>query len=255
MKKVILIGKMNDMMKDLNAFLGKFFRLQLCTENTQNALGMIKVVEPDLILISLVGRFDIDNVLFERISRDFPDIPVITIGTENEKKEFLGFYNGGQFENLIRPIDNSDVFSAICNRLSLSENRVLEEAVQSEEDGRKRVLVVDDSAASLRSIKAMLDKKYNVTLVNSGMKALTSIGKSRPDVILLDYEMPVCDGRQTLEMIQAEEELNTIPVIFLTGVNDRAHIQAVLKLKPAGYLLKPADPEKLISTIEEAIKC
>ena len=64
---------------------------------------------------------------------------------------------------------------------------------------------------------------------------MTAIGKKRPDLILLDYEMPVCDGRQTLEMIRADEELKDIPVIFLTGVNDREHIESVLSLKPAGY--------------------
>ena len=76
--------------------------------------------------------------------------------------------------------------------------------------------------------------------------------KQRPDVILLDYEMPVCDGRQTLEMIRADEEMKDIPVIFLTGVNDRENIQAVLRLRPAGYLLKPAVPERRIETIEKA---
>ena len=54
-------------------------------------------------------------------------------------------------------------------------------------------------------------------------------------------------------MIRADEDLTQIPVIFLTGVNDREHIEAVLKLKPAGYLLKPAVAEKLIAAIEKAV--
>lgn len=251
MKKVLMIGKMNDLTKDINNYLGKFFRIQLSMENPQTALGMIKVIEPDLILVSLVGLYDVNTVLFGRIMNEFPEIPVISIGTEGEQKAVLSFYEGRQFENLIRPIENADIFSAICRRLNLNEQSVREGAMVAE-DGRKKVLVVDDNATTLRSIKGMLEGKYNVTLANSGMKAMTSIGKNRPDAILLDYEMPVCDGRQTLEMIRADEDLTTIPVIFLTGVNDRSHIQAVLKLKPAGYLLKPAVPEKLIATIEEA---
>ena len=121
------------------------------------------------------------------------------------------------------------------------------------DEGKKTVLVVDDNAAILRSIKAMLEDKYTVMLANSGMQALKSIGKKHPDVILLDYEMPVCDGRQTLEMIRADEEICDIPVIFLTGVNSREHIEAVIKLKPAGYLLKPAVADKLIANIEKAL--
>ncbi|MBQ8956206.1 MAG: response regulator [Lachnospiraceae bacterium] len=253
MKKILMIGKMNELTKDVNDFLSKYFRIQLSMENPQTALGMVKVIEPDLVLISLVGLYDVNTVLFGRLQKEFPEIPVLTIGTEREQQDVLSFYEGRQFENLIRPIENSDIFSAICRRLNLNEQSVREGAAVNE-DGRKKVLVVDDNATTLRSIKGMLEEKYNIMLANSGMKAMTSIGKNRPDAILLDYEMPVCDGKQTLEMIRADEDLTTIPVIFLTGVNDRAHIQAVLKLRPSGYLLKPAVPEKLIAAIEEALQ-
>ena len=110
---------------------------------------------------------------------------------------------------------------------------------------------MDDDGTILRSIKAILEQKYDVSLVNSGLKALTSLGKDRPDLIILDYEMPKCDGRKTLEMIRGEEEFNNIPVIFLTGVSDPWHVRAVLELKPAGYILKPLNPQVLLDKIDE----
>lgn len=252
MKTILMIGKMNELMKDLHAYLRRYFRIQLCTENLDNVLGMIKVICPDLVLINLVGIFDMDTSIFERMSTDFPGIPVVSIGSDNDHRYFTKYYRDEQFMKLVRPIDNSDVLSAICEKLGLDEDTVMENAVELD-DGRKKILVVDDNATTLRSIKEMLEEKYNISLANSGMKAMTSIGKNRPDAILLDYEMPVCDGRQTLEMIRADEDLTKIPVIFLTGVNDREHIEAVLKLKPAGYLLKPASVDKLVATIEQAV--
>ncbi len=102
-------------------------------------------------------------------------------------------------------------------------------------------------------MKAMLEDKYEVAVAISGAQAMTSIGKKRPDLILLDYEMPVCDGRMTLEMIRADEELQSIPVVFLTAINDRANIEAVLKLKPAGYFLKPAVKDKLLVELEKIL--
>ena len=153
MKKVLMIGKMNDLTKDINDYLGKYFRIQLSMENPQTALGMIKVIEPDLILVSLVGLYDVNTVLFGRIMNEFPEIPVISIGTEGEQKAVLSFYEGRQFENLIRPIENADIFSAICRRLNLNEQSVREGAMVAE-DGRKKVLVVDDNATTLRSINA-----------------------------------------------------------------------------------------------------
>ena len=79
------------------------------------------------------------------------------------------------------------------------------------------------------------------------------IGKKKPDMIFLDYEMPICDGKMTLEMIRGMEESKDIPVVFLTGVSDKEHIAAVLDLKPAGYLLKPADAERIYSIIEKVL--
>ncbi len=122
-----------------------------------------------------------------------------------------------------------------------------------EEHGSKKILVVDDNATTLRGIKKILDPYYEVTLANSGMRAIAAISKDKPDLILLDYEMPVCDGKQTFEMIRADEDMKDIPVIFLTGVNDKAHITAVLKLVPAGYMLKPYEPEKLLATIRKVL--
>ena len=69
--------------------------------------------------------------------------------------------------------------------------------------------------------------------------------RSNPSLILLDYEMPICDGKQTLEMIRSEREFADIPVIFLTGKQDRESIMQVMGLGPAGYLLKTMKPEEV----------
>ena len=252
MNKILIIGKLNSLLKDLGEYLQHYFRVQYSVENTNQALGMIKVFEPSIVIISLVGIYDIDKELFLTLRHDFKQIPVITIGTESERKDILSYYDEGQFSHLIRPIDNADVLDEVCRRLSIEKKR-LQAQPSFAHDDRKTVLVVDDNAAVLRGIKAMLEDRYTVMLANSGMQALKSIGKKHPDVILLDYEMPICDGRQTLEMIRADEEISDIPVIFLTGVNSREHIEAVIKLKPAGYLLKPAVAEKLIANIEKAL--
>ena len=102
-------------------------------------------------------------------------------------------------------------------------------------------------------LSEMLKEEYDVMLANSAMKALTMIGKRVPDVILLDYEMPMCDGRMALQMIREVEEAKNIPVIFLTGVKSAAHIRAVLELHPSGYLLKPAARDMLRQEIRKAI--
>ena len=115
----------------------------------------------------------------------------------------------------------------------------------------KKVLVVDDSGAVLRSVKGWLEHKYQVILANSGTMAIKYLSTNRPDLVLLDYEMPILNGRQVLEMMRSEDEFKDIPVIFLTGKNDVETIRQVLELKPEGYILKSTKPEHIIKTIDD----
>lgn len=235
----------------MNQFLAQFFHVQLCSENAGVLEGMMKIVNPDLVVISLIGAYDIDTSIFFMLSDQYAEIPVLTIGTKEESDTFFKYYENSQFENLIRPVENTAILNAVCARLGLDVEEAERDAAEErgDKDGRKRILVVDDNGTALRTMKAMLEEKYEVAVAISGAQAMTSIGKKRPDLIVLDYEMPVCDGKMTLEMIRAEEDLKNIPVIFLTAVNDRANIEAVLKLKPAGYFLKPAAKDKLLEEI------
>lgn len=115
---------------------------------------------------------------------------------------------------------------------------------------RKKILVVDDSGAMLRNVKGWLEDKYQVILANSGAMAIKYLATNRPDLVLLDYEMPVVDGRQVLEMIRTETDFCDVPVFFLTSKNDRESIMKVLELKPEGYLLKSMEPTQIIQEID-----
>ena len=127
------------------------------------------------------------------------------------------------------------------------ERNMVEKAVHQK---KKKVLVVDDSGLMRQAIKQLLEKDYEVGLAQSGMAAIRSMTLNRPDLVLLDYEMPVCDGRQVLDMIRAEEETADIPVIFLTGRGDKESIQKIVPLKPAGYLLKTMKPEEIKKSVD-----
>lgn len=116
---------------------------------------------------------------------------------------------------------------------------------------KKKILVVDDSGAVLRNVKGWLEDKYQVILANSGAMAIKYLATNRPDLVLLDYEMPVVNGRQVLEMIRTETEFCDVPVIFLTSKNDRASIMEVMQLKPEGYLLKSMEPQQIVQAIDD----
>ncbi len=334
MDKVMLIGRFNSLVSDVNSKLSNYYSVQLCSDDPIMVEGMLKMVHPDLIVVSLVtGGGLFDPVVFKLIMKYCRDVPVLTIGTDEERKGFQSIYEREQFEHIQRPVTNQKIYEACAKKLeSIKKNsdeklkgsreeepsfdeiseEAQEESGQSpaatapvssrepesleakrrfrtpEEDepglgapgsnevsanapaamelsdellgkffnvtpAKKKILVVDDDPMMLRNVKKMLDENYDVSIVNSGMKAITSLGKKKPDLILLDYEMPICDGKQTLEMIRSDEAFKDIPVVFLTGLGDMEHIKAVLSLRPAGYMLKPPDKDKLIASITKVL--
>ena len=141
-----------------------------------------------------------------------------------------------------------------------AEEERIEKLAREEEKSRekKHVLVIDDDPLMLRTIKRYLEDRYVVATAPSGKFGLKYLSQKHADIVLLDYEMPVCNGKQILEMIRSEPEYANIPVIFLTGKNDRESVLSVSALKPEGYLLKTMEPSKIVEAVDnffEKKKC
>ncbi len=131
------------------------------------------------------------------------------------------------------------------------EKYLMRQEEERRADTKPRILVVDDSMTIRRAMQDLLSGDYAVSLAESGVSAIRAITLNRPDLILLDYEMPVCDGKQTLEMLRYEKSFADIPVVFLTGRSDPELVKTLLALKPAGYLLKYLKPAELKKKIDD----
>ena len=144
-------------------------------------------------------------------------------------------------ERFPRPLDIKKVVDRMRELLAMND----------EMSRRKNILLVDDDPTFLKLVKTWLEEEYRVTIVNSGMQAITYLANNRPDLILLDYEMPVTSGPQVLEMIRSESGTQDVPVIFLTGKGDKESVMKVVSLKPNGYLLKSMKKEELLKSISD----
>ena len=122
---------------------------------------------------------------------------------------------------------------------------------KKKEPAKPKILLVDDSLTIREGMKKLLEETYEVMLANSGVAALRSIILDRPDLVLLDYEMPVCDGKQVLEMIRSEDAFKGIPVIFLTGRTDPDTVRKLTAMRPDGYLAKYLKPSEIKNKIDE----
>ena len=246
MRKILIVGDFSETTSDLNSFLSQHFTTQLCTDSIKIVKSMLKMFGPELVLMNIDNFELMHNEIFMAIEEYNPTMPVLTYGNEKKKQNYISFYYSGQCKHL--PEFNKEaVIRAICKEFSMDPEVILRGFDEAE---KKHIIVVDDNPVLLRNMKNMLQDRYRVSLATSAAQCMKVMGQDSPDLIILDYEMPVVDGKQTLEMIRAEEDYKDVPVIFLTGIADKPHVDAVLDLKPAGYFVKPPMQTKIINAIE-----
>lgn len=200
--------------------------------------------EVDLIFASLSNEFDPGYVFFSTFKKKYAecDTKMVVLGnldkveavkTDIPAQKLIG--------SLIRPMDNIEVIVRTKKflRIAMHPNQ------------KRTILVVDDSGPMLRTIMGWLENDYEVVLANSAKRALDAINGQKPDLILLDYEMPICTGPQLLQMLREDESTSDIPVIFLTAQSDAESVKSVLALRPQGYILKTTAGIKVVEKIKE----
>lgn len=213
--------------------------------NVGTSINDVNAVKDEITAILLYADPDLmkkqQSLVFLRDKALQDDTPFFVIGDINELAEIRAIVPKQLLKKEFqRPIDVKEVIGQMDEYIKLYGNHT-----------KKKVLVVDDSGAMLRNVKGWLEERYQVILANSGTMAIKYLATNRPDLVLLDYEMPVLSGKQVLEMIRSESEFSDIPVMFLTSKNDKESIQQVLSLKPEGYILKTTSPEQIVQMIDE----
>ena len=115
----------------------------------------------------------------------------------------------------------------------------------------KLILVVDDSSTNLFVVRNMLCDNYQVVTLSSAEKMFAILKKIKPDLILLDIEMPGMDGFEAMELLRVDKP--DIPVIFLTVMNDTEMEARGLKLGAVDFLRKPLSKSLLLERIKPHI--
>ncbi|MFH1878217.1 MAG: response regulator [Candidatus Omnitrophota bacterium] len=121
--------------------------------------------------------------------------------------------------------------------------------------GSKKILIVDDEPDILRSISFRVKKAgYEVICAEDGGEGLEKAREEKPDLIILDYRMPVLDGIEVYKKLRENGETSRIPVIFLTASRESAGIRDKLEEIGADSLMtKPYDANALLNKINELL--
>jgi PleD family two-component response regulator len=118
------------------------------------------------------------------------------------------------------------------------------------EDVKRKLICVDDINYSLMAMRERLKEKYDVYPAQSAERMFEILDKVKPDLIILDVNMPDVDGFEALRMLKSDKKYEKIPVIFLTGQKTRNTVIKCMQLGAADVLTKPYTPEQLTEFIE-----
>lgn len=121
--------------------------------------------------------------------------------------------------------------------------------------GAQQVLVCDDDDLLVELLHFRLAAKgYDVRIARNGREALNSAFGQRPDAIVLDAMMPVCDGYEVLRQVRETPATRDVPVIMLTARKGERDILEALRLGASDFLAKPFMPEELAARLTRLLE-
>ncbi|MCP3848853.1 MAG: diguanylate cyclase, partial [Gammaproteobacteria bacterium] len=118
---------------------------------------------------------------------------------------------------------------------------------------RATVLIVDDVPTNIQVLAGFLKKHYQLKVATNGKQALVIIKQQRPDLILLDIDMPEMNGYEVCQTLKDNPETQNIPIIFVTANNQEEDEEKGLQLGAVDYITKPIRPSIVTARVNTQI--
>ena len=120
---------------------------------------------------------------------------------------------------------------------------------------RSHILIIDDDQAMCQLLERMLSKDYQVTTKSNGLEAMYwLVGGRIPDLIITDLDMPGLDGVELLRNLKSSGFYKEVPVIVISGYDEKEQKIKCMKLGAYDYFLKPFNPKDLLFSVEVVLK-
>ena len=171
------------------------------------------------------------------------NVPVIMITGKNDRNAVMNSLALGIDGYLLKPVSKQQVIETV--------NAVLEK--KSIKGNKKTVVAIDDDMSYLKYLNNFLKDDYHVVMINSAKLAISYLTNHTPDLILLDYQIPLFNGVALMRIIQQNSICQRIPFIILSGSLDTEALEEFLPYNPVAILAKPVEKETLLKTIRESI--
>lgn len=210
------------------------------------ALDYVRQNPVDVILLDLSMPMMDGFQTFEELRKmeECINVPILLVTGRCDKETILSSGLMGVDGFLAKPVSKEILTQKVLEVYRVRQSKA----------NRKTVLMIDDDMAYLKQVNSMLQDNYNVVIINSAKLALSYLTKHIPDVIILDYQMPLYTGASLMNIIQKNTRGITVPIIVLSGALDREVLQEFYQYNPAAILAKPVSRADLIKAIENATR-
>jgi twitching motility two-component system response regulator PilH len=116
----------------------------------------------------------------------------------------------------------------------------------------RKVLIVDDSQVDRSNLERIVaDAGYLTLLAESGTQAIERAKSDRPDLILMDVNMPGMDGFAATRKLKADDATKAIPIVFVSGKNQKADMAWGQMLGAKSYIAKPYSREQILEQLKD----
>ena len=261
---ILIVEDNKDAVIQLHAILDNEGYHIMIAENGQEALEIVEHKIPDGIILDLmmpgIDGFEVLDKL--RSSEKTKNIPVLILTAKDLSKKELSKLKSNNIQQLIQKgdIDIDGLLSKVRlmhgygkkPEVKKKRKKVKKEKTNSSVNLPK-VLVVEDNADNMITIKAILGDNFNISEAVNGEQGLMIAQSQSFDLILLDMSLPKLDGEDMISILKNDNTTSDITIIAVTAQAMKGDKEKFLKAGCDAYVSKPVDPDILLAEIERLL--
>ena len=223
-------------------------------ERGDDALAAMCEIRPSVVISSLYLP-DMPGTELVRMMREDPElegVPFVLISSETRPQMLEPVRQSGACCIVPKPFSEAQLARALQNSIELLSP---EAAFDPEEVENLRVLLVEDSLASRRHIRRLLEDMgiRDIIEAENGREAVTQLADTMVDLVLTDYNMPEMDGRALVEYIRTQSWQASVPILMITSEHDQGRLAAVEKAGVSAICDKPFEARSIRQLIAQAL--
>jgi CheY-like chemotaxis protein len=223
----------------------------------EGAVDAVKRFDPEVIILDLLlpGLSGWEVLAQLKANPATQNIPVLVVSVMDERSRALALGASGY---LVKPISRQQLQSALSRIFSEASPKHLAHTalvvMPEQEQHSPLILLAEDNEANISTLMDYLQiHEFRVSLARNGIEAVQMAKQQKPDLILMDIQMPEMDGLEATRQIHADAELASIPIIALTALAMPGDRERCLAAGAKDYLTKPVNLKTLVNIITQYI--